>query len=537
MSQDADEKLPAPFPDDRAARRPSIGTGGSGIESTRDPASEDFLFHLYRGSELLQENRVLEAKEELEYALTLQPRDPKGQDLLAAVYFRIGLYPRAIAIYEHLVRQFPRDMSLKVNLALCYLKTGQPEAARGGLEEVVRANPGHKRAWGYLALALEKLGDFDQAQVAFERGGHPMMAKRLVEKRRQTSRGLAPMATIGGAVLAGEVREVAGMAFEELDAGELNFALAEPGSAPDNKGTWHAVELGSPGRRPAVPSLSAPAPSFTPPPAPPSSDEAATVTPPPSDVASALGRLSMTAASVGVVRDAPLPSSPPPPMTRAARRSLLVFPPAATVALHPTGVVLAQTAEPDRPFAARLESMRVAVGTFSTRVLPRRTRGRDSAEVLGGVGSPLVAVSGDAQLVLGPRTGHQLVPLELDQDLAFVREDLLFGFDMRLAYENGRLSFEDASEGTGREGDGVPVVQLRGTGALVLELLSDFSTLELTAEGGKTRTAVVRREWVVGWIGRLLPRALPPAEAPAGQRGLVSFSGEGAVLLASAAKP
>src|SRR5580698_8768413 len=86
-------------------------------DSTRDVASEDFLFHLYRGSELLQDNRVLEAKEELEQALTLQPRDPKGQDLLAVVYFRIGLYPRAIQIYEQLKRDNPRDPSLKLNLA------------------------------------------------------------------------------------------------------------------------------------------------------------------------------------------------------------------------------------------------------------------------------------------------------------------------------------------------------------------------------------------------------------------------------------
>ena len=54
-------------------------------------ATEDFLFHLYRGSELLQDNRVHEAKEELEQALKLQPRDAKGQDLLAVVYFRLGL--------------------------------------------------------------------------------------------------------------------------------------------------------------------------------------------------------------------------------------------------------------------------------------------------------------------------------------------------------------------------------------------------------------------------------------------------------------
>src|SRR5215831_2288902 len=93
------ERLSAPpAMEDRAADRRSTAYVSEPADSTRDVAQEDFLFHLYRGSELLQENRVLEAKEELEHALTLQPSDSKGQDLLAAVYFRIGLYPRAITI-------------------------------------------------------------------------------------------------------------------------------------------------------------------------------------------------------------------------------------------------------------------------------------------------------------------------------------------------------------------------------------------------------------------------------------------------------
>src|SRR5881394_2349654 len=74
-----------------------------------DSAQEDFLFHLYRGSELLHDNRVHEAKEELERALHLQPRDAQGNDLLGVVYFRLGMYPRAIAIFEQLRRKNPRD--------------------------------------------------------------------------------------------------------------------------------------------------------------------------------------------------------------------------------------------------------------------------------------------------------------------------------------------------------------------------------------------------------------------------------------------
>src|SRR5262245_34016226 len=89
-------------PNEFESRRltPSLGLNEESPGS--DSSNEDFLFHLYRGSELLQDNRVHEAKEELEKAIHLQPRDSKGQDLLAAVYFRLGLYPRAIQIYEQL---------------------------------------------------------------------------------------------------------------------------------------------------------------------------------------------------------------------------------------------------------------------------------------------------------------------------------------------------------------------------------------------------------------------------------------------------
>jgi uncharacterized protein (AIM24 family) len=152
--------------------------GGSRYRTAAD-ATEDFLFHLYRGSELLQDNRVHEAKAELERALELSPRDAKGQDLLAVVYFRLGIYTRAIEIYEELVRAFPGDPTLSQNLGLCYLKTGQADKARTLLETVVMAQPDNLRAWGYVGLVHERLGDYDKARVAFERGQQPGMARRM----------------------------------------------------------------------------------------------------------------------------------------------------------------------------------------------------------------------------------------------------------------------------------------------------------------------------------------------------------------------
>src|SRR5580698_6334428 len=208
------QSMPPPGDERTTERRLLPGTphvSATAAESTRETEQEDFLFHLYRGSELLQENRVLEAKEELEYALTMQPSDPKGQDLLGAVYFRLGLYPLAIQIYEALAQAFPEETSIKVNLALSYLKTGQPAPARRVLEDTTRINPEHRRAWGYLGLALQKLGEVEQAQIAFERGGRDVMARRLTEHRGRGDSGARPDAS---------VQSTSATGFSELDADE-----------------------------------------------------------------------------------------------------------------------------------------------------------------------------------------------------------------------------------------------------------------------------------------------------------------------------
>jgi hypothetical protein len=455
-------------------------------DSTRDVAQEDFLFHLYRGSELLQENRVLEAKEELEFALTMQPLDPKGQDLLGAVYFRVGLYPRAIQIYEGLATQFPRDVSVRINLALCYLKTGQPELARRTLQDAVQLNPQHKRAWGYLGLALQNLGEFEQAQIAFERGGHAMMAKRVMDRRRRSSR---PATDEFPSEIDEGVRSMAEVAFSELDAGELRFALAEPEPSRPGDGHWHALELG--GVTPSKPPYAAAAP----------------------------------AASWRVREPEATPMTPPP---RGPTPPLLVAPVESTVSLYASDVLLARVEE-GQAFAARLDALRAIAGPVSSRALHRRVRDADTNEVLGGIGSPLVRIAGPIHLVLGSRPGRQIAIVTLTDQLAFVREDMLLGFELKIAFESGRVTLDPEGGGARASSDGVPVVQLRGRGALALELGAKLGGLPSMSG----RPLLVRREWVVGWLGRLVPRALPTGEAPNGQRGLVSFSGEGTVLVSA----
>lgn len=597
--------------DDSPGAADASERGPSSSSDLADGANEDFLFHLYRGSELLGDNRVHEAKEELEAALRLQPKDTKGQDLLAVVYFRLGLYPRAIQIYEELKRYNRKEAPLKLNLALCYLKTGQIEPARRELEELVALHPQHTRAWGYLGLVYDKIGEFGKAEQAFTLGGHPQMAKRVSERVRRSERPGTPPA---------EVREAAQEAFQELDAGDLSFALAEPASDTSlaaqlaSQAEW--MEIGHPSPRPpalaipdGAPSSRTPsvpqiggargprrptliAPALLQPP-----ETTATRTPrgapaPPPDAPVFSTRMAPTRDGSGILsapavprsyqdleplplsrtpsapppRQRPAPSAPfapftpeeivlplpappafhdagilhglheaptalssPDPRVRAPREeprppppdpepTLFVAPFDPTI--HPSGMAFVRLeAVGERGYAARLSSIRTLSGALRAQHLERRQKGKPSGETFGGVASPVVELRGAGELGIAPKAGHVLVRYAVDRDPWFFREDLVAGFDLALSFENGRL--------TSAEGEALPMVQLRGGGAVLVEVPRAAVAIEVRSGQGLS----VRREAVLGWHGRIVPRGLSTHEAPCNQRGLVAFAGDGRVFV------
>lgn len=495
--------------------------------SSHEVAGEDFLFHLYRGSELLQDNRVHDAKAELEQALRFQPSDPKGQDLLGIVYFRLGLYPRAIAIYEKLVQSHPEAIEPRVNLALSYLKTGQAAAARTELERVVEQNPSHSRAWGYLGLAFQRLGDFERASHAFAAGGHDVMARRLLEMAMIASPNVAVTRHASLVPQAAGAQEGRAAPPVSEDAPSPSGPVApqaanDDGLAPEVKVSgaaevrgpapvtaWTPIEhevAASPSPPPVTDAPQAQAPAVVPPPARLPSHAIAPPqphAPPP---------VSTSPPSVQLPK-----GQPPVPVMEVLRDALVVYPRALPIALHPSGVVLVQAAN---GFAARLDAIRsMALGSPAGEALRRRVRGRITEEPLGGTSSPIVDLPGKSELLLSAGPRCKLQPIALGEEPLYLREDALAGFEPAVTYENGRLPVGD--------GDAIPMVQLRGPGTIVASLPEACHGVEVI-EG---RTVTVRAALVVAWSGRLLPRGLLASEAPAGARGLAAFSGEGMVLL------
>ena len=485
-------------------RRPSVASTAPAPHSLRrnqhdseaPPSSkfdgEDFLFHLYRGSELLQDNCVSEAKEELELALRVQPQDIEGQGLLGVVYFRLGLYPRAIEIYQDISRVRPDEISPRVNLALCFLKTGQSQAAREALEEVTQRVPEHVRAWGYLGLVHERLGDYEKARTAFDRAGQPHLVRRMQQLLDQQN---ASAHESEHPPERAEVRAAAADAVQELETDEPGFSRASTESemGPTSRsGRWRAVEPGEDvpaaprARRSSLPGRFGPAVPAIPEP-------------------TELGRASLVPSadsrSPHSIR-AQVEGEGAEPVVAPSRRSALV--------------------EVSQSWAVRSDAVRglLAHGAaFSNTPLWRRMRGRELSEPLGGPGAPWVLVQGAGQILVGASPERELSALELSGTFVYVRESCLVGYAGTAQHENGRLP-------TGG-GEPVSMVQITGSGTVLIESRKPPRVLEVT----ENQKLAVRADDVVGWIGRLLGHPLEIESAPLKAPGFVAFSGSGSVLV------
>ncbi|MEW6434586.1 MAG: tetratricopeptide repeat protein [Myxococcota bacterium] len=146
----------------------------------RDPAvEEEFLGALYKGGELLAAGKIVEAREHLEKAHQLEPKNEKAQNLLGLTYFKLGLYDDAARVYEFLVRENPVDPTLRVNLGLVYLKTNALDRCIKELETATDLDPAHQKAHNYLGLALAQAGEYARAREHFHAAGSEAMAEKM----------------------------------------------------------------------------------------------------------------------------------------------------------------------------------------------------------------------------------------------------------------------------------------------------------------------------------------------------------------------
>ena len=432
------------------------------------PANEDFLFHLSRGSELLMQNRVVEAKEELEHALSFQPRDSQSQDLLAGVYFRLGVYPTAIEIWRRILHDFPDDPVLHVNLGLCFFKTGQPDEARDHLMRALELDPDHERAYGYLGLVLWRQGKLDAARDAFLRGGQLTMAKRMEEALAESEPPPPPAEEPASEARVEDsdvsaMRDAAGEAEARLFRNEVSLSL-ELERPQKNAGDWKVVETG----------------------------------------ADPMPRVRRASRSV--------PGFSPPPLGAVAESWAVELPEDTPLAVGAEGELLIQT---NGAVHARIGGIRAVRGEMKREPVYRRYRGRAPNESMGGIADPIVRWSGPTGAIIAAPDGSRFYALRVSGSHLYVREELVQAFDDRVGFESGKLPLA---------GEPVVLLSFHGEGTVVLRLPRRPSGLEVTADD----EVRVDPASLVGWTGRLFPTQIQDPDPPSVP---LAFKGQGILLV------
>lgn len=513
---------------------------------------EAFERAMIRGNELLRESNLAEAQRAFLAALQHDPDNVRALALLGLTYFRANQFSDARPIYEELCARLPNDPSHHLNLGLVRLKLGDTDGAIDALESSRRLDPSQGRAVNYLGLAYARAGRYADAYEAFIIAGQSDLAKEIepnltAEERRavhqrtgelsfddvleEEDATLAAIEQMGKRAQSQDDAEASKA--ESAAASEPNDAAAKPPatSAPSRQ------QPPSPSRAFVSPSQAAPmrqsrplgsrnsGGGTTPPPIAAAGAGAQSGAVPRPSRAGAITQAVAIASPATSGRDAATRVStgnkPPMPLSDLATHAL-VRPDDGD---HPfevsdTGALLIRVT--DRVFA-RTSSVYATGGHLEFEPAHRRSRGANIDERFDHGGDPLAVVTGAGYLVAFPDRGR-FTAVYLDDDILYLREEKVFAFSDTLRWENGNIP--------GLRGK-LPVVQFRGDGAVAFRTARTVTPIKLPASG----TMFVDSAALVGWIGRVVPRAVMPAAGGPMTGVCVECTGEGVVLVEAAEPP
>ncbi len=441
-----------------------------------------------RGSDQLKAGNLGEAQRHFRIALEEEPRNVRVLALLGLAYFRGNQFAEARPVYEELIELAPTDAAHRLNLGLVCLKLNEAERAIEALEASRAIDPSQGRAVSYLGLAYARAGRYPDAYRSFLFAGQTDLAKEI-----ENNLPAAQRADIE----------------REIEVGRNPSAPAEP---------ERAVDVAPRPARPEPESTVATAPRSA------SLTDSQQFVLPKVEAPRAVPGVSMISQAVDAA--APVTASsaraptragglPPRPLSELATDDL-IRPEDGDEPLEiaPTGALVIRVV--DR-ILARLDGVHVTGGDLAFEPATRRSRGHQTEERFDYGGSPLHTINGHGYLVALPGD-HVFTAVALDDDILYLREDLVFAFETSLRWESGNVP--------GMRGK-LPVVQFRGDGALALRSRRPLVRVKLASSG----VLFVDAYRLAGWIGRVIPRAVvPPSGGPLGTT-CVECTGEGVVLV------
>ncbi|HYV65456.1 MAG TPA: tetratricopeptide repeat protein [Myxococcales bacterium] len=446
---------------DPSTRR-ALDDGGL-FEDDADAAdNQEFDRALIEASDVLQRGDAGGARQLLEKALRFKPRNQRARNLLGLSLFKLGELEKAEAIYRGLIEDHPADPTLRVNLGLVFLKLGAALDAVRCFETTLDLSPDHSKAQNYLGIALAQNGDLAKAREWFLKAGNSAMAQRMEQQ-----------------LAAAPLREVAERAGDSLEQAQPFRPATEekPAAGRPSASSWVAT---------------APAPG------------------------KAIGRLALGASSSAAAANEPPDVEEPSELAAYTTTRRLSIPNReGGFGIGSTEVVIQVRGE----MLTRLDGLVASWGQLSLKPELKRFRGRPTDKPFGEGARRMLRASGEGRFVVS-REGRVFTALELGDEPAYFREEVLFAFEESIVFENGRVP--------SKTGHDLHLVHVRGRGKLLLVTVGEPKAVELT-RGEPLR---IPMDQLVGWHGPLIqPRVVPIVEEAPELGVALELAGEGSALV------
>lgn len=168
-----------------------------------------------RVKKYIADENYVDAKDEIEKVLAVNPSDDRALNLLAIVMLKLEQFDRAVRIYEDLITRYPKTLPLHINLGVAYLKNNQCENAIKEFSFVLDKEPDNKTVLKLYGKSLLKLNRVEEAIEMFKKAGMDEYIKSLKQKK-ETKGTLEPELSTEDIIEGAEVKSVE----KDIDAGE-----------------------------------------------------------------------------------------------------------------------------------------------------------------------------------------------------------------------------------------------------------------------------------------------------------------------------
>jgi len=115
------------------------------------------------------QGRLAEAREELQKAIRIDPRNYELHNNLGIIYRKQGDLPGAIREYSIVLQLQPTDPMAHYNIGNIYLSQGNLQGAMREYEASIRLAPDYDEAHNNLGIVYERSGQFEAAIVEFKK--------------------------------------------------------------------------------------------------------------------------------------------------------------------------------------------------------------------------------------------------------------------------------------------------------------------------------------------------------------------------------